>query len=275
MNEQSPGKSVGAILREARESKGLTLEELHQRTRILPQYIRLLEQDHFDFFPEPYIRGFVRSICEELGLDPTPLLDQIHELLHPPELEEEAAGAEVEETAGVEGGKARRTGDFVIVGLIVVVLGALVYGYTQYRDRWFGPGKRTVEEIPLEQALAEQAAKPKKQTAQPAKPPQRSVLRLGIRTTDSCWVRVVADDSVEYEYLFGPGGRQRIEALEKLYIKTGNAGGLVLTLNDQEVGPLGRRGEVVELWISADGEVQMRGRGGRRVVTPTARDTGQ
>jgi cytoskeletal protein RodZ len=64
------GKTVGEILRTAREARKLSVEQVNRETKISVQTVRSLEQDDFGAFPsETYLKGFVRTYAEFLGLD--------------------------------------------------------------------------------------------------------------------------------------------------------------------------------------------------------------
>lgn len=66
---------VGATLREAREARGISLEQAERETRIIRRYIAALEADDLSVFPaEVYARGFLRSYANYLGLRPDELL---------------------------------------------------------------------------------------------------------------------------------------------------------------------------------------------------------
>jgi cytoskeletal protein RodZ len=66
----SEGKTVGEILRAAREEKKLTVEQVNKETRISVQTVRSLERDDFGAFPsETYLKGFLRNYADFLGLD--------------------------------------------------------------------------------------------------------------------------------------------------------------------------------------------------------------
>jgi len=68
---------IGHILREARENKGLTLEDVQAKTRISVRYLAALEGGRYDALPTPvHVRGFLRNYARYLGLDPQPLLDR-------------------------------------------------------------------------------------------------------------------------------------------------------------------------------------------------------
>lgn len=66
---------LGDLLREARESRGLSLERVEEATRIRRVFLEALEEERFDALPgEVYVRGFLRNYARFLGLDPEELL---------------------------------------------------------------------------------------------------------------------------------------------------------------------------------------------------------
>jgi cytoskeleton protein RodZ len=68
---------IGSSLREARLRQGLDFPALEERTRIRPKYLKALEDERFDLLPAPtYVRGFLRSYAEALGLDGQPFVDE-------------------------------------------------------------------------------------------------------------------------------------------------------------------------------------------------------
>jgi hypothetical protein len=61
---------IGDSLREARERQGLGYPEIELATKIRSKYIRALEEEDFTAIPgDAYIRGFLRTYAEYLGLD--------------------------------------------------------------------------------------------------------------------------------------------------------------------------------------------------------------
>ncbi len=66
---------IGAMLTEAREARGITLEQAERETRIARRYLVALEQEDFAVFPaEVYARGFLRSYAGYLRLNAEELL---------------------------------------------------------------------------------------------------------------------------------------------------------------------------------------------------------
>lgn len=62
-------KTVGFILKEAREKKGLTPSQVESTIKIREKFIIAIENDEFSMLPSPsYAKGFVRNYAEFLGL---------------------------------------------------------------------------------------------------------------------------------------------------------------------------------------------------------------
>ena len=65
---EKPG--IGHLLEHARLRQGVSLEEAERATRIRKDYLEQLEGDDHSAMPEPiYVRGFVKTYANYLGLD--------------------------------------------------------------------------------------------------------------------------------------------------------------------------------------------------------------
>ena len=63
--------SVGDYLRELRQRRGLSLEEMSRATRVASRYLECLESDRFSALPAPvFTRGFIRAYCQAVGEPP-------------------------------------------------------------------------------------------------------------------------------------------------------------------------------------------------------------
>ena len=68
---------IGNSLREARERQGLGYPEVELATKIRAKYIRALEEEDFTSIPgDAYLRGFLRTYAEYLGLDGDVYVDE-------------------------------------------------------------------------------------------------------------------------------------------------------------------------------------------------------
>ena len=71
MTEQNEALvELGRIITERRESLGMTLETVFDRTKIRPEYLRGIEAGDYRNFPEVvYIKGFVRTYLKLIGAE--------------------------------------------------------------------------------------------------------------------------------------------------------------------------------------------------------------
>lgn len=68
---------IGNSLREARIRQGLEYPEVERATKIRARYIRALEEEEFTILPgDTYIRGFLRTYADYLGLDGQLYIDE-------------------------------------------------------------------------------------------------------------------------------------------------------------------------------------------------------
>jgi transcriptional regulator with XRE-family HTH domain len=68
---------IGNILREARELKGATLNDVHQNLRISVKFLKALEAGEYHHLPSTtHVRGYLGKYARFLGLEPTPLLER-------------------------------------------------------------------------------------------------------------------------------------------------------------------------------------------------------
>lgn len=62
---------TGERIKKAREERGLSLKEISDRTKISVATLQALEDERYEDMPNArvYVRGFVRCLAEEVGLD--------------------------------------------------------------------------------------------------------------------------------------------------------------------------------------------------------------
>jgi cytoskeleton protein RodZ len=124
---------LGALLRQAREDRGISLLEAEQATHIRRVFLQALEEGRYEDLPgEVYGRGFVRNYAGFLGLDPEELLREYrrttaHEPVYVPLILDEPLAP---------------LRSHLLRWLLVLLIGAAVgvglwYGYTHY---WVGRG---------------------------------------------------------------------------------------------------------------------------------------
>ena len=79
-NKKSALKTVGEFLREARQGRNLSLEDLSSSLRIGKEQLIALESGDESALPEKvFIRAMVRRIAEKLNLDTSFILEKLNE----------------------------------------------------------------------------------------------------------------------------------------------------------------------------------------------------
>jgi cytoskeleton protein RodZ len=69
--------SIGDTLREARMRQRLDIADVEAKTKIRAKYLRALENEEFGMLPGPtFVKTFLRSYAEVLGLDPHLLVEE-------------------------------------------------------------------------------------------------------------------------------------------------------------------------------------------------------
>lgn len=247
----------GAILREKRVAKKLTLKEASERTKINELYLKALEENDLNVLPgEVYIRGFLRNYADLLDLDPERILS-LYEQDRSIERSQRSieAGTGVFTTARRKGrnlfeqtkdwsvsiiewlGRMGRTRSLYIV-LIVSTIFLLTWWFFSFE------GKGVLEvapTLPERTSLVEEPGSL-----------EREGIHLEIEAIEDVWLQYMIDSEDETrEVLLRPGEQIGVEAEERITIRVGNAGGLSLRLNGRQLPLLGERGEVATRTFTA------------------------
>jgi cytoskeletal protein RodZ len=68
---------TGAALKKLRLEKGISLEEVHKKTKIHPNILKAIEGDSLTNLSPIYLKGFLKIYCNFLGVDPKPYTSQV------------------------------------------------------------------------------------------------------------------------------------------------------------------------------------------------------
>jgi cytoskeletal protein RodZ len=122
--------SLGEQLRQAREERDCSLEQVSRDTNIAVRYLKALETEDFSCFPgEPYILGFLRNYSEYLGLDPQEQLSLYRAL----KIQEQPVPVEQLLHSPVP---VRKILLGILIPLVVLGLGGGAYYYITHRPAW-------------------------------------------------------------------------------------------------------------------------------------------
>lgn len=247
--------NFGASFRQARVSKGISLDQVAAETRISTRFLSAIENEEFQLLPGGiFNRGFVRAFAENVGLDPDQAVadyERMAEVRQP----EPAAPPQP-----VPAAKRQRRLYPIAVGVLALVI---VVFYVVTRESGHiaqtasTPAAPPVA-APTPAAPAPAPAAPAPSVAPPDNAPQTApaapnALSLEIEAQDQCWIRVVADgESANPGEILQSGMTRKYTAENKVVISVGNAGGLMLKLNDKPLKALGKSGQVREIVITPE-----------------------
>ncbi len=286
---QDPKKKFCEELCAAREAKGLDLSRVAEKSKITFEYLEKMESGDWSFLPHAYVRAFLRTYAQIVGLDVTDVLTQFDRIVDEPAIpirteptpqdhegqketkqrkdtgtkdEEEKkpltftleSESDYKERETFKGGRLWWLAAIAFVAIFLVVV------------LWPRGAKReAVEEIPFEEVVEahEELVASTKDTSRQEIPKEavnseKKQLQLMAEVTDSCYLRVVADaDTFTIDHrILQPGENKTYEADSLLYIVVGNAGGIRLFIDGRDLGLLGQTGQVITLWIGEEGIIR-------------------
>jgi len=237
---------LGNLLREARENKGLSLEQAEAATRIRYKFLAALENEDYSALPGAvYVKGFLKTYATYLGLDPKQVVGLYAAMTGLRETPQTPAVPLV----AVPMEEARSLRPFII-GLAAVaaaLLLAVVYVRLPWRG-WLGLTTPTVQPSPTA-TVAPTATPTPLPTVTITPGPVSTPTTLGeihvqFVVTGRSWVQIVVDGQVTYSGLLENETREWA-GTQKILARLGNAGAVDVTVNGQHVGFLGGAGEVV------------------------------
>ncbi len=221
---------IGNSLREARFRQQLEFGELEQATKIRARYLRALEEESFDTLPaQTYVKGFLRTYADYLGLDGQLYVDEYNSRFGSGD-EEHREPVVARRTSHVRRQHRRVESRGVLLALAGIgVLFALVIAAWKFSDT----GQQPIPNLRHKTTTSEAVAAPEpKKAVKPAR------FRLYIKASHgNSWMNVRN---------WSAGGRSRFtgtlelgQALpfraRRLWINFGNPGNLSIVLNGKPV----------------------------------------
>ncbi len=118
---------IGSALREARERKGLSFQQVEEGTKIRARYIRALEEEAFGILPgATYTKGFLRAYADYLGLDGHLFIDEFNSRYHDPRNDDDRP-IYPKSNSRPRGRQRRETNIVLIVLAAIVAVASLVF----------------------------------------------------------------------------------------------------------------------------------------------------
>lgn len=234
-------KEIGAQLRQQRQEKSISTEEVSAKTYISTRLLTALEEGQSEFLPEPvFIQGFIRRYADVLALDGDALAKTFSTNLLPT-TSEMAAPQEVS-----RGMPSKEIGLYAFYAvLMAVAAGGLFLLVNKPQNTQTVVGKKNEPVVQKPKTTAKMV---------PAKTPAAKVpIQASVSLTDESWMEVIADGKTEFEGNLEKGTKKTWTAKKELKIVAGNAGAVLLSSNKQKEKVLGEPGEVKQITLTSEG----------------------
>lgn len=237
---------VGSTVRVARESAGVSLGELSEKTRLRQSLLVGIERDDFSMCGgNVYARGHLRTIANIIGLDPEALIAEF-DGEHAPIVESlQASSKNYSETSS-----AAATLPWRKLGALAVALGLVAMAWAVIPG-FHGANSTTKSVATVPQAVIAQPA-PQATGADPSvsavatKPGSVSVTVTS--STGSSWLAATNSSGAQlFSSILHRGESQVFTDTQQIYLTIGNAGGVELVVNGKSLGAPGGNGQVVHL----------------------------
>jgi cytoskeletal protein RodZ len=275
--------SVGQRLREARLQRGRSLEDVSASTRIAVKNLLAIEADELEKLGAPFLyRSFVRQFAKELNLTDEQFDNDV----------QAAAGTMPEPLMPGQGNgpfpavnalPVRRHRSFKwlhsVASLIVMMVAcSTVYSLWQSsRSNLQASFKNMFSAVtaapkaanstrtaykPVRPRVASQiseaASLPSSKTGAEAEDSAATggdvdgAYRIELSAIEPTWLSIIADGRRAFSGILETADTKVLEAHENVRIRTGNAGGVNVTLNGKALGAIGPRGQVRTVILTKD-----------------------
>lgn len=261
-------------LQAKRQEKGLSLEDLHERTRLPLNYLGAIELGEIHRIPEGYQRIYLRRYAKEIGLDPeevardfdllTGRLTPAENISSTPSKTRKPQGSKAAAPQRAPEPESRRVIEKVNLDKVnrlfwisltgIILLAAGFFTYKTYLAEE-GDQNVVIKEIPISQLMSSPPAADSAVTPSTAKIEEKpsEPFSVVLKATHQTWVREIRDAADTSDYILSPGNRRTINASESVQLRLGRADGLEIVADGKPLGQIGAANEVANLTLTREG----------------------
>lgn len=264
----------GQYLKNAREQKNISIEEIHKETKIRTKYLTAIEKGDFSMIPggDVYVKGFLKNYARCIGLEPTHIIELYKKLRGEPR--EEESPVEFSEQPSLANssrqtmlqldviwGKVgsfvkenyRKIGAVLLTTCFVLVLAMLIKTFTG-KDNSENNVPIDTQAPVLEISPEEEREKPEEEMSIAEEKEEVKVeivedtnqntiyaiydeyIEVTLAIVDRCWIQVHRDNMLDFEGILTSGDSKTWEAKDNIKIRIGNPPAVNLAVNGKELG---------------------------------------
>jgi len=243
--------AIGNTLKEARNKKAVSLEDVHAKTKIHPRVLQLLEDEKFDKLPSPlFVKSFLKAYAEFLEINPQELL-QTYEKEGQKEPDQVLFIKSTAPRANISPRFDKKL--LVIPGTLVAAFLVLFVLVSMFKavGGWVSKAKTPI-------SAHKKAVSPKiissewlYQVSQGDFPKlnEKTPLQLKIHAQNDVWLRITCDGKVLFESILKKGATESWEAEKTIELWTGNSSNMQLSINGAPLKPSTNKSAVKKMRV--------------------------
>jgi|GEM_PF-828259 len=243
---------LGSQLAALRQEKGLSINEVVLTTRISGRLLTAIEAGDLSSLPEPvYIQGLIRQFANALSLNGVELASSFPtgspKLVFKPRY-------------GYRNRVFLELRSFHLYLLYILVIVCSVSGLSQSltqnieaKEKNNQPHAEASNNLPVPKTSNRRLVvyQPVNWVSDKVNA-KNNLVQVRLLVNSPAWIRVVADGKTKFEGVLTEGSQRDWEATEELRVKTDNAGGVVMRVNQEEPKQMGKPGRPSEIRIASN-----------------------
>ncbi len=229
---------IGTQLHNVRSQRRLSLPDVAAKTMIQERFLEAIEKGQPEELPEAlYVRGFIRRYAEMLGLNGTELAERFP-------LGRETLASPNANLSGSGGTSLRPWHLYILYAAIILAAGtALSYVLSRQQS---APSKGNAV-APVSSTAPKPKTTPKPAVA--SKPVVAPVVAKLTLKADS-YLEINADGQSSFVGVVKSGESKTVTAKQEIRLSAGNAGGVLLGVNNHTAKLMGQPGEVKDVVLT-------------------------
>lgn len=240
---------MGAQLWALRQEQGLSLDQMVALTRIPRRLLQAIEEGNLNDLPEPvYTQGLIRQFADALGLNGVEFSGTFP-----------ISSAQVNPQGMGNNSPLDQLRPIHLYFLYILLIVCSVNGLSQLLNNAVlqasnsqnQPSPKQKSIVKPEVAQIKESVEVKSVNDTLSAVQQGKAVQIGVTLKASSWIRVVADGKTEFEGILPEGTHRIWKAQEQLTVKTDNAGGVLMSINQEKAKEMGEPGKEEEVRIAA------------------------
>lgn len=238
------------FLKQSREDHEVTLEQISKRTKIDIKYLKALEEGDFSVMPEVYVRAFIKSIAETIGLNPEHVLAKYETAKKGESKVAEDLNEKVEElqkpktenklefvSTNLSDQKQSSPDNSIYIKYMYIAVPFLLIVLVTAYFLFFSSGEKViVKETSFDEILSTERERYKLTTEDSSSVfYSGDSLNLVLTARDTVWIRALIDDVRQTEFLLRPTEMKRLIANSNYKLLIGNLPGIEFSLNNNNI----------------------------------------